>query len=114
MPDPETRTLKVAIAEGVEAKLAEAGVTPVALGFDIREIVENLVVAWTAEALEPYVRAPAAIISEVWAPGTPLHTELRDLISTNAQARRVLTGCVRWLANAVLQLEDQIDGEDDF
>jgi hypothetical protein len=108
------QTLQTAVAQGVAAKLEAAGVTQESLGFDVREIVENLVVAWTAEALEPYVRAPAAIISEVWAPGTPLHTELRDLISTNAMARRALTGCVRWLANAVLQLEDQIDGEDDF
>lgn len=115
MPD-EVRTLQVAIAEGVEAKLAEAGVDiEVTLhSVDIREVIEELVVAWTAARLEPYVRAPASIIPEIWPPGTPLYDEARNLISTNALARRVLTGGMRKFAGIVVQGLDLIDGEDDF
>ncbi len=113
MPD-EVRTLQVAIAEGVEAKLAEAGVDQAALSFDIREVIEDLAVEWMAEELEDFVKAPASVIPEIWPPGTPLYEELRNLISTNALARRVLTGGVRWIASKVMQTLDLIDGEDDF
>ncbi len=114
MAEPEVRTLQVAVAEGVEAKLREAGVEAEALGLDIREIIENIVVGWMAEELEDIVKAPACIITKIWPPGTPLYEELRSLISNNAMARRVLTGSVRWMAGKVMDILDLIDGEDDF